>query len=53
MISKNLTYELETSIRGSDFFFDYVYLLWYKCRKINFERVRLHIDSPDRIKKQQ
>ena len=27
-----------------------MYLLYYKCHKINFERGRLHIDSPDWIK---
>ena len=26
---------LETSMEGSEFVFDYVYLLYYKCPKIN------------------
>ena len=26
---------LETSMRGGDFIFDRVHLLYYKCRKIN------------------
>ena len=29
---------LELSIRGSDFIFDSVQLLYYKCHKINFKR---------------
>ena len=28
---------LEASMRGSDFIFDCVYLLYYKCHKINFK----------------
>ena len=28
----------ETSMRGSDFIFDSVQLLYYKCHKINFKR---------------
>ena len=28
---------LETSVRGSDFIFDCVHLLYCKCRKINFK----------------
>ena len=39
----------ETSMRGSDFIFDSVQLLYYKCHKINFKRS--YIDSPDWIKK--
>ena len=27
----------ETSIRDSDFIFDYFYLLYYKCHKISFK----------------
>ena len=27
---------LETSLRGSDFIFDLVQLLYYKCHRINF-----------------
>ena len=44
---------LETSMRGSDFFFDFVNLLHYRCRKINLECPGSYIDSPDWIKKQQ
>ena len=28
---------LETSMRGSDFFFDCIHLLYYKCHKVNFQ----------------
>ena len=38
------------SKRGSEFVFDYVPLLYYKCRKINLNRVGSYIDSPDWIK---
>ena len=38
---------LETSMRGSDFLFDSVQLLYYKCNKIKFKRGGLYIDSPD------
>ena len=41
---------LETSISGSDFIFDCVHLLYYKCHKINFKRYGSYIDSPDWIK---
>ena len=30
--------ELETSMRDSDFIFYCVYLLYYKCHKINFKQ---------------
>ena len=42
---------LETSMRGSDFIFDSVQLLHYKCIKINSKRRRSYIDSTDWIKK--
>ena len=42
---------LEASMRGSDFIFDSVQLLYYKCHKINFKRGGSYIDSPDWIKK--
>ena len=29
---------LDTSMRGSDFIFDCVHLLYYECHKINFKR---------------
>ena len=40
---------LETSTKGSDFIFDGVNLLYYKCRKINFKRDGSYRESPDRI----
>ena len=42
---------LETSMRRSDFIFDSVELLCYKCHKINFKRGGSYIDSTDWIKK--
>ena len=42
---------LETLMRGSDFIFDSVQLLHYKCHKKNFKRGGSYIDSPDWIKK--
>ena len=41
---------LETSTRGSDCIFDSVYLLHYKCHKINFKRGESYINFVDRIK---
>ena len=38
---------LETSMRGSDFIFDCVNLIYYQCHKINFKRGDLYIDFPD------
>ena len=37
-------------MKGSEFVFDYVYLLYYKCHKINPNRSRSYIDSPDWVK---
>ena len=37
-------------MKGSEFVFDYVYSLYYKCHKINLSRGRSYIDSPDWIK---
>ena len=42
---------LETLMRGSDFIFESVQLIYYKCHKVNFKRGVLYIDSPDWIKK--
>ena len=42
---------LETSIRGSDFIFDSVQLLYYKYHNINFKCGGSYIDSPDWTKK--
>ena len=41
------------SMKCSEFVFDYVQLLYYKCHKINANCGGLYIDSPDWIKKQQ
>ena len=38
-------------MKGSEFAFDYVPLLYYKCRKINPSCGGSYIDSPDWIKK--
>ena len=38
------------SMKGSDFVFDYIDLLYYKCSKINPKRGVWYIDSPDWIK---
>ena len=41
---------LEKSMKGSEFVFDYVHLLYHKCHKINLNRGGSYIDSPDWIK---
>ena len=41
---------LETSMTGSDFIFDCVYLLHFKYHEINDNRDGSYIDSPDWIK---
>ena len=38
------------SMRGSDFFLDYVQLLYYKCHKISLNCGGSYIDFPDCIK---
>ena len=38
---------LEKSMKGSEFVFDYVHLLYYKSHKINPNRGGSYIDSPD------
>ena len=38
------------SMKGSEFVFDYVHLMYYKCHKINLNRGGSYIDSPDWIK---
>ena len=38
------------SMKGSEFVFDCVHLLYYKCYKINPSCGGLYIDSPDWIK---
>ena len=42
---------LETSMRGSNFIFKSVQLLYYKCHKINFKRGWSYTDSLDWMKK--
>ena len=37
---------LETSMKGSDFIFDSVQLMHYKCYAVNFKRGGLYIDPP-------
>ena len=39
--------DLETSMTGSDFIFDLVQILHYKCHKMNFKSAGSYIDSPD------
>ena len=41
---------LDTLMRGSDFIFDCVHSLYYKCHQISFKRDGSYIDSPDWIK---
>ena len=38
------------SMKGSEFVFSYVHLLYYKCHKINPNRDGSYLDSPDWIK---
>ena len=38
---------LETSMRRSDFIFDSVQQMYYKCHKVNFKFGGSYIDSPD------
>ena len=38
---------LETSMRDSDFIFDCVHLLYYKCHNINFKQGGSYTDSLD------
>ena len=42
---------LETTMKGSDFIFDVVQIMYCKCHKVNFNRGGSNIDSPDWIKK--
>ena len=39
------------SMRGSDFIFDSVQFLYYKCHKVNFRRGGFYIDSQEKIKR--
>ena len=42
---------LETSMKGKDFIFDWVQVLYYECPNVSFRRGGSYIDSPDCIKK--
>ena len=49
--SQKLKYQKNLELmRGIEFIFDYVHLLYYKCNKINPNCGGSSIDSPDRIK---
>ena len=37
-------------MRGSDFIFDSIQAMHYKCHKMSFKRGGSYIESPDRIK---
>ena len=39
-------------MKGNEFVFNHVHLLYYKCRKLNFNCGGSYIDSPYWIKKQ-
>ena len=41
---------LEKSMRGSDFMFCCVHLLYYECHKINFKKGRSNKDSSNWVK---
>ena len=41
---------LQTSMKSSDFIFEFIYLLYYKCHIINLDHGGSYIDSPDWIK---
>ena len=41
---------LETPMRGSDFFFDCIHLLYYKSHNIKFRQGESYINSGDLIK---
>ena len=47
---KNRYQNNSKSMRGSQFVFHYVYLLHYKCHKINLNCGGSYINSPDLIK---
>ena len=47
----NYQSNLETSMRGSNFIFDSMQILYYKYHKVNFSCDGSYIDSPDWIKK--
>ena len=41
---------LGASIRGSDFVFDSVHLMHFKCHRVTFKRGESYIDSPSWLK---
>ena len=47
---KNIYQSNLGSMRNSEFVFDHVKLLYYKCHKINLNHGGSYIDSPDQIK---
>ena len=47
---KNIYQNNLESIKGSEFVFDYVHLLYYECHKINPNGGGLYIDSPNWIR---
>ena len=47
---KRYQYNLEKSMRGSEFAFDYNHLLYYKCHRINPNRGGSYKDTPYWIK---
>ena len=51
LVNSRYQRNLKTSMRGSDFIFDSVQLLYYKFHRVNFKCRRLYIDSPVWIKK--
>ena len=52
-LKKRYQNKLEESMKGSEFVFDYVHLLYFKCHKINPIYCGSYIDFPDWMKKQQ
>ena len=47
---KNRSQNNLESMKGSEFLFDCVHLMYYKCHKLNLNRGGSYIDSPDWIK---
>ena len=43
---KNKYQNILESMKGSEFIFNYVHLLYYKCHKVNPNRGGSYIDSP-------
>ena len=50
---KNRYQNILELMRGSEFFFNYVHLLYYKCHKISPNCAGLYIDFPDWVKTKQ